>query len=207
MHCPTTSPDAPSSGSTEEIVGEIQHIHWIYRAAKCLGLCFCTFSWLFTNYRCSFKHKNWVFYHSSIDLYGTGLVFSPKYLGTLSSVHLAQFVFAVEFLLLVNPLFLCGLVVERPPHPWTRTRNTLSCSRLSHTHKIQLKKSFGQIFCPCLFSPICMQFSLLSDLTVTSPQGLAFIMTLTIVGGIRSIVFNLQNIQQKHTCTGHKTNQ
>lgn len=36
---------------------------------------------------------------------------------TLSSVHLAQFVFAVEVLLLVNPLFLCGLVVERPPHP------------------------------------------------------------------------------------------
>lgn len=36
---------------------------------------------------------------------------------TLSSAHLAQFVFAVELVLLVSPLFLCGLVMERPPRP------------------------------------------------------------------------------------------
>lgn len=36
---------------------------------------------------------------------------------TLSSAHLAQFVFAMELLLLVSPLFLCRLVMERPPRP------------------------------------------------------------------------------------------
>lgn len=43
MHCPTTRPDTSSSEATEEIVGEIQHIHWIYCAAKCLGLVFLYF--------------------------------------------------------------------------------------------------------------------------------------------------------------------
>lgn len=82
MHCPTTRPDTSSSEATEEIVGEIQHIHWIYCAAKCLGLVFCTFSWLFTNYRCSFKHKK----KSFLPLFHWPLwkwtYFFPKLLGT-----------------------------------------------------------------------------------------------------------------------------
>lgn len=141
----------PSSGATEEIVGEIQHIHWIYRAAKYLGLLFCTFSRLFTNYRCSFKHKKWIFYHSSIDFYGNGHIFPPNvWAPSLLSAHLAQFVFAVELLLLVSPFFLCGLVWRDLPVPWTLTPNTLSCSDLFHTHKILLSVFF---FWPCTRPP------------------------------------------------------